>query len=491
MIKSFFYLTVLLFDKTIAICSPGCKEQLIGNYVCDIECNNSYCDFDGGDCLDINYLYNTNNTNNTNNSLSERFIKLNLYFKLMIVGAVLFLGSFVFDFVVKTASGFRSIKSSSKRSLSSNIARNKTDKLAVEKIDKKVVEAKTVIETPVERRFYNNNNSNNNNLTVLDPVVLDDKKLARIRSSKSIKFNSDSREDNNNFKKYDLSQTIEKGKIIPCVLNSYVSSNLGGRVEAIVSQDIYAKEGNNILIPKGSKIFGLFQGLSSIQAKKIAIEWQNLHLPDGHVIKTLLRGVDSSGQDGHKAQYKYEGMSRIGSYILSSGVDLGLNIMSDKLTEFLNEKMKSFSSSSYSARQKVLDALSSYYRLNTGNLNLDQMQSIVNALPDDREVAVFKMDLANFLSKWHNQADTNKENGFFSYIREKQTELANSNKSSYAQSAINSLSTQLQNEAKKAIGVYEDFLYSRISTPIQIVVDDYIVFPDSYIQNKSRGVIIL
>lgn len=65
MIKSFFYVAVLLFDKTIATCSPGCNEQFIGDYKCDIECNNSYCDFDGGDCLDMNYLDNTNDSNNT------------------------------------------------------------------------------------------------------------------------------------------------------------------------------------------------------------------------------------------------------------------------------------------------------------------------------------------------------------------------------------------------------------------------------------------
>ena len=68
MIKSFFYVAVLLFDKTIATCSPGCNEQFIGDYKCDIECNNSYCDFDGGDCLDMNYLDNTNDSNNTNNT---------------------------------------------------------------------------------------------------------------------------------------------------------------------------------------------------------------------------------------------------------------------------------------------------------------------------------------------------------------------------------------------------------------------------------------
>jgi hypothetical protein len=82
MIKSLFYVAALLFGKTIATCSPSCNEQFIGNNICDIECNNSYCDFDGGDCLDVNYsydtnttsiIYTTNNTNNTNDFYSQEF----------------------------------------------------------------------------------------------------------------------------------------------------------------------------------------------------------------------------------------------------------------------------------------------------------------------------------------------------------------------------------------------------------------------------------
>ena len=68
MLKSFFYVAALLFDKTIATCSPGCNEQFIGDYVCDIECNNSYCNFDGGDCVNMNYLYDVNVTNVTNSA---------------------------------------------------------------------------------------------------------------------------------------------------------------------------------------------------------------------------------------------------------------------------------------------------------------------------------------------------------------------------------------------------------------------------------------
>ena len=75
--KSFIYMTALLFDKTIATCSPGCNEQFIGDYLCDIECNNSFCDFDGGDCLDMDYFYDTNNTNITNDTYQEFYYILN------------------------------------------------------------------------------------------------------------------------------------------------------------------------------------------------------------------------------------------------------------------------------------------------------------------------------------------------------------------------------------------------------------------------------
>jgi len=68
MLKSVFYVTVLLSGKTIATCSSGCNEQLIGDYVCNMECNNTFCDFDGGDCLDMNYFYNTNEITGTNNT---------------------------------------------------------------------------------------------------------------------------------------------------------------------------------------------------------------------------------------------------------------------------------------------------------------------------------------------------------------------------------------------------------------------------------------
>lgn len=66
MLLSVFYVVAFLFHKTIATCSPDCNEQFIGNYICDIECNNTYCDFDGGDCLNTDLFYGLNMFNSQN-----------------------------------------------------------------------------------------------------------------------------------------------------------------------------------------------------------------------------------------------------------------------------------------------------------------------------------------------------------------------------------------------------------------------------------------
>ncbi|OII77835.1 thrombospondin type 1 domain-containing protein [Cryptosporidium andersoni] len=53
-------------------CSPGCLLWFIGNTVCDQACNNSNCDFDGGDCahlLDNGNMERDENKINTTNSL--------------------------------------------------------------------------------------------------------------------------------------------------------------------------------------------------------------------------------------------------------------------------------------------------------------------------------------------------------------------------------------------------------------------------------------
>jgi len=59
MFKSLFFMTVLFFDKTLSICSPGCNDNYIGDLNCDDKCNNIFCDYDGGDCLsEDNFIVN-------------------------------------------------------------------------------------------------------------------------------------------------------------------------------------------------------------------------------------------------------------------------------------------------------------------------------------------------------------------------------------------------------------------------------------------------
>ena len=77
MLKSFFCIVALFVDNTFSTCAPNCEETFIGNFICDIECNNTFCDYDGGDCLKevftINKFENENENENEVNKFSLNF----------------------------------------------------------------------------------------------------------------------------------------------------------------------------------------------------------------------------------------------------------------------------------------------------------------------------------------------------------------------------------------------------------------------------------
>lgn len=50
MLKYVFCVAALFFDNTYSFCAPGCNDNLIGNSICNQECNNIDCNYDAGDC---------------------------------------------------------------------------------------------------------------------------------------------------------------------------------------------------------------------------------------------------------------------------------------------------------------------------------------------------------------------------------------------------------------------------------------------------------
>ena len=101
----------------------------------------------------------------------------------------------------------------------------------------------------------------------------------------------------------DYARLLGKGKIIDVVLETALSSDTGGEVRAFVMRDIYAQNGKNILVPKGSRVFGSYSTNINGQYARIYIIWNRIDLESGYSVTINGTGVDALGRNGNRARY--------------------------------------------------------------------------------------------------------------------------------------------------------------------------------------------
>lgn len=95
--------------------------------------------------------------------------------------------------------------------------------------------------------------------------------------------------------------TITQGTLIPGVLQTAINSDLPGMVKANVSMDVYAQQGNRVLIPKGSTLIGQYNSGIAMGQRRVFILWTRLIRPDGIDVMLGSPGTDSLGQGGMDA----------------------------------------------------------------------------------------------------------------------------------------------------------------------------------------------
>ena len=91
---------------------------------------------------------------------------------------------------------------------------------------------------------------------------------------------------------------LEQGTLIPCVLRVKVISNIGGQASCTIANDVYSANGNVLLIEKGSRVNGFYQGNSVEHGhKQLAVIWQEIRTMHNLVIP-LHSGSTELGANG-------------------------------------------------------------------------------------------------------------------------------------------------------------------------------------------------
>lgn len=94
------------------------------------------------------------------------------------------------------------------------------------------------------------------------------------------------------------SRTVLQGTLIEATLANAISSQLEGNVSATVSYDVWSMDMANVLIPRGSRLFGRYSSSIDKGQRRIMVAWDRVVTPDGQSVELAAYGTDRIGRSG-------------------------------------------------------------------------------------------------------------------------------------------------------------------------------------------------
>lgn len=126
---------------------------------------------------------------------------------------------------------------------------------------------------------------------------------------------------------------LNNGKVIDAVLETPLNTDFGGDAKAIVSRDVYAEQGKNILIPKGSKIYGTYNTGIDGTYGRVGVAWTGIDLPSGYHISLDSIAVDNLGRKGIAGRIDQKYREKLTNAVLVSGVKILLGNGLDRIVK--------------------------------------------------------------------------------------------------------------------------------------------------------------
>ncbi|MBP7710390.1 MAG: hypothetical protein KA100_04910 [Rickettsiales bacterium] len=121
----------------------------------------------------------------------------------------------------------------------------------------------------------------------------------------------------------DRLHTIAQGKLLTAVLETAINTEIPGSVRAVVSRDVYGEAGNEVLIPRGSRLFGSYSSKVNQGQGRVEISWSRLIRPDGVDLSISFNASDQFGRSGIPGEVDSKYGSIIASSMLTSILAVG------------------------------------------------------------------------------------------------------------------------------------------------------------------------
>ena len=127
-----------------------------------------------------------------------------------------------------------------------------------------------------------------------------------------------------------LDNKILQGKVIAAILETEISSELPGMIRAVIKENVFSETGDNILIPKGSRLIGQYNSDIAMEQSRVFIERSRVITPDGIDISLASPGTDSMGQTGVTGDINNHTVLKYSQAILTSLISIGSQAKANK-----------------------------------------------------------------------------------------------------------------------------------------------------------------
>jgi type IV secretion system protein VirB10 len=135
---------------------------------------------------------------------------------------------------------------------------------------------------------------------------------------------------------------LKAGTVIPGILITGVNSDLPGPVMGQVSENVWdTTYGRHVLIPKGTKILGVYDSQVTYGQKRVLVVWNRLILPNGTSLNINgSPGLDQSGYAGMRGKVDDHWGRLITTALLASLFVTGAEMISPRDNRNINNQSK-------------------------------------------------------------------------------------------------------------------------------------------------------
>ena len=126
---------------------------------------------------------------------------------------------------------------------------------------------------------------------------------------------------------------LQTGTVIPGVMLTGINSDLPGALIGQVAQDVFdSATGRFLLIPKGSRLYGVYDSRIAMGQRRVLVAWQRIIFPDGSsVTLEAMPGASRDGYAGFQDQIDNHSLRIFGNAILMSMISGGMAYSLDTL----------------------------------------------------------------------------------------------------------------------------------------------------------------